>query len=86
MVTHIIDELSDRKNRLDITFKKLQKYEKDLFDKCVLSIIENSQENADTYANECARIKNEIKEIFRNQLILARVLLKLEIIRDYEIR
>ncbi len=85
-VSYIIDELSDRQNRLDITFKKLQKYEKNLFDKCVSSIIENNQDVANIYANECVKIKNEIKKIFRNQLVLARVLLKLEIIRDYKIR
>ncbi len=79
------NELSDtiirlRKQRhgLNITYKKIKKYNQDIFDKCVSSVMNNRSNDALAYANECARLRKLSNKIIKNQLNLEYLTIRLE--------
>jgi division protein CdvB (Snf7/Vps24/ESCRT-III family) len=84
-ISAIITKLSERRHRLDKTYKKIKRYNQDIFDKCVFSVMNNRSADALVYANECARVRKLSNIILKNQLNLEYLSFKLETLTKYRI-
>jgi division protein CdvB (Snf7/Vps24/ESCRT-III family) len=74
----IIVRLRERSHGLDITNKKIKRYNQDIFDKCASSVMNNRSVDALAYANECARLRKLSNKILKNQLNLEYLAIRLE--------
>ena len=81
-ISTIITKLIERKQRLDKTYKKIKKYNQDIFDKCVFSVMNNRPTDALVYADECERVRKLTNIIKKNQLNLEYLSFKLETLRS----
>jgi len=82
-VSDSIQDLKIQQNRLENIFKKMQKYNEKLFDRCVSSQMTKDINRAKMYANECAKVRKMAALVLKSQLTLEVISMRLEIIREF---
>ncbi|MEM2896782.1 MAG: Snf7 family protein [Candidatus Bathyarchaeia archaeon] len=70
-------------NRLENASIRMQRRDREFFDRCITSQISKDSARAALYANECAEIRKMAKITLRCQLALEQVLLRLETIQEF---
>jgi len=82
VVTDAIGRLRTQHVKLGEVASRLQRRDRTLFDACVKALRRKNRERAIIYANELAEVRKLYNLVFRSQLALERVILRLETIRD----
>ncbi|MEM3517321.1 MAG: Snf7 family protein [Candidatus Bathyarchaeia archaeon] len=70
-------------NRLENASLRMQRRDREFFDKCIAAQISKDSARASLYANECAEIRKMAKITLRCQLALEQVILRLETIQEF---
>jgi len=78
-----IEDLKIQQNRLENIFKKMQRYDEKLFNRCVSSQVTKDFTRAKMYANECAKVRKIAALVLKSQLSLEVISMRLEIIREF---
>ena len=78
-----IHRLRVQANRLENTALRMQRRDREFFDKCIAAQISKDSARAALYANECAEIRKMAKITLRCQLALEQILLRLETIQEF---
>lgn len=68
-----VKRLSSQFTRLAAWKAKLERREKELFDKCVSAQMEGDPEKATMYANQCAEVRKIVRLVTRTELTLSRL-------------
>jgi division protein CdvB (Snf7/Vps24/ESCRT-III family) len=68
-----VKRLTGQFERLAAWKTRLQKREKELFEKCVSAQMEGDQEKATMYANQCAEVRKIIALVAKTELTLSRL-------------
>ena len=82
LVSQTIIELKKHHSRLEITAHELQRRDKKLFDICKLSLRKGQKKRAIIYANEIAEVRKTLHAITSIKLVLERIILRLETVKD----
>lgn len=82
-VSQAIWRLKMQSQKLEESALKMQKHDRELFEKCVASEIAKDPARAAIYANECAEVRKMAKLIMQSQLALEQVALRLETIQEF---
>lgn len=82
-VSRTIYRLKAQQNKLEGSVSRMQRHDKELFDKCVSAQMTKDSARATMYANECAEIRKMAGITLRSQLALEQVSLRLETIREF---
>ncbi|MEM1569525.1 MAG: Snf7 family protein [Candidatus Bathyarchaeia archaeon] len=82
-IVKAIYNLQIQKDKLENTLNKLQRRDRQVFEKCIGAHLSNDRAHAVMYANECAEIRNMAKLIMSAQLSIERVILRLETVKEF---
>jgi len=82
-IVKAIYNLQIQKDKLENTLNKLQRRDRQVFEKCIGAHLSNDIAHAVMYANECAEIRNMAKLIMSAQLSIERVILRLETVKEF---
>lgn len=82
-ISDSIEDLKIQQNRLENFFRKMQKYNEKLFDRCVSSQMTEDFTRAKMYANECVKVRKIAALVLKSQLSLEVISTRLEIIREF---
>jgi division protein CdvB (Snf7/Vps24/ESCRT-III family) len=82
-ISDSIQDLKIQQNKLENVFKKMQKYNEKLFDRCVSSQMTKDFTRAKMYANECAKVRKITTLMLKSQLTLEVISIRLEILREF---
>ncbi len=82
-IVKAIYSLQVQKDKLENTLNKLQRRDRQVFEKCIGAHLSNDRTHAVMYANECAEIRNMAKLIMSAQLSIERVILRLETVKEF---
>jgi len=82
-IVKAIYNLQIQKDKLENTLNKLQRRDRQVFEKCIGAHLSNDGAHAVMYANECAEIRNMAKLIMSAQLSIERVILRLETVKEF---
>jgi division protein CdvB (Snf7/Vps24/ESCRT-III family) len=82
-ISDSIEDLKIQQNRLENIFRKMQKYNEKLFDRCVSSQMTEDFTRAKMYANECVKVRKIAALVLKSQLFLEVISTRLEIIREF---
>jgi len=82
-VSQSIYRLKSQQTRLENSILRMQRHDKNLFDKCVSAQMAKDTSRAALYASECAEIRKMASIALRCQLALEQVTLRLETIREF---
>ena len=81
-IEEIIYRLNTQLEQLKQTFAKIQHRDKEIFDKCIASVMGKDQERAAMYANECAEVRKIARILLRSEIALERVNLRLQTVGE----
>ena len=81
-IASIIWRLKLQKEKLENTALKLQKRDKEIFEKCVEAEMVKDDARAAIYANECVEIRKMAKIVMFSQLAIEKAILRLQTIED----
>lgn len=82
-IVKAVYNLQIQKDKLENTLNKLQRRDRQVFEKCIGAHLSNDRAHAVMYANECAEIRNMAKLIMSAQLSIERVILRLETVKEF---
>lgn len=82
-IVKAVYNLQIQKDKLENTLNKLQRRDRQVFEKCIGAHLSNDIAHAVMYANECAEIRNMAKLIMSAQLSIERVILRLETVKEF---
>ncbi|MEM2848837.1 MAG: Snf7 family protein [Candidatus Bathyarchaeia archaeon] len=82
-IVKAVYNLQIQKDKLENTLNKLQRRDRQVFEKCIGAHLSNDKAHAVMYANECAEIRNMAKLIMSAQLSIERVVLRLETVKEF---
>ena len=82
-ISKTIYRLRTQQNKLENAVMRMQRHDRELFDKCVSSQMTKDSARAAMYANECAEVRKMAAITLRSQLALEQVSLRLETIREF---
>ncbi len=82
-ISKTIYRLKVQQNKLDSAVSRMQRHDKELFNKCVSAQMVKDSARATMYANECAETRKMAGITLRSQLALEQVSLRLETIREF---
>ena len=82
-VSKTIYRMKVQQNKLENSVIRMQRHDRELFDKCVSSQMAKDSARATMYANECAEVRKMAAITLRSQLALEQVSLRLETIREF---
>ncbi|RLG91592.1 MAG: hypothetical protein DRO36_03910 [Candidatus Hecatellales archaeon] len=82
-IASIIWRLKLQKEKLENTALKLQKRDKEIFEKCVEAEMVKDDARAAIYANECVEIRKMAKIVMFSQLAIEKAILRLETIQEF---
>jgi len=72
-ISKTIYRLRTQQNKLENAVMKMQRHDRELFDKCVSSQMTKDSARATMYANECAEVRKLAAITLRTQLALEQV-------------
>lgn len=78
-----IYSLQVQSDKLEHTLNRLQRRDRQVFEKCIGAHLSNDVAHAILYANECAEIRKMAKLVISAQLSLERVILRLETVKEF---
>ncbi|MEM4461609.1 MAG: hypothetical protein QW695_01890 [Candidatus Bathyarchaeia archaeon] len=78
-----IYKLESQKERLEHIMAKLQRRDREIFERCVGAYLSKDYARSKMYANECSEVRNIAKLLLSIQLALERVILRLETIQEF---
>jgi len=81
-LTMAIHRLKVQYSRIEGAAMRMERHEKDLFEKCVNAHMKGDNARAALYANECAEARKMAKVILGAQLALEKALLRLETVHQ----
>jgi len=76
-------QIDVQREKLTQTSAKLERRNRELFDKCVKAEVSKNNDYAIIYANECVEIRKMAKLILNSEVMLERVSLRLETIEEF---
>ena len=82
-ISDVIWKLKLQHEQLEHAILKMQRHDKELFEKCVEAQVAEDTAKATIYANECAEIRKMAKIILLSQLAIEKVMLRLETIQEF---
>lgn len=82
-VATAIYRLKLQQGKLEQASLKMQRHDKELFEKCVGAQMVRDATRASMYANECAEVRKMAKVILLSELALEQVVLRLETIEEF---
>ena len=82
-IAHVTWRLKLQHEKLENASAKLQKHDRELFDKCVQAELAKDHTRAAIYANECAEVRKMAKIILLSQLAIEKVILRLQTIQEF---
>jgi len=69
--------------KLEQATARMQRHDKELFEKCVSAELARDNSRATIYANECAEVRKMARVILLSQLAIEQVMLRLETIEEF---
>jgi len=75
--------LKIQKKKIEELTVKMQRYDKELLDRCIKAKISHDKPRATMYANECAEVRKIAKLTLTSHLILEQTILRLETIQQF---
>lgn len=75
--------LQVQRDKLEHTLNRLQRRDRQVFERCIGAHLSNDVAHAVLYANECAEIRKMAKLVISAQLSLERVILRLETVKEF---
>jgi division protein CdvB (Snf7/Vps24/ESCRT-III family) len=82
-IAQTIFRLKLQQRKLEEAASKLQRHDRELFEKCVAAELAKDDARAAIYANECAEVRKMAKIILLSQLALEQVSLRLETVEEF---
>lgn len=82
-IVKAIYSLQVQRDKLEHTLNKLQRRDRQVFERCIGAHLSNDVAHAVLYANECAEIRKMAKLVISAQLSLERVILRLETVKEF---
>ncbi|KYH37565.1 MAG: hypothetical protein AYL29_005660 [Candidatus Bathyarchaeota archaeon B24] len=82
-IVKAIYSLQVQRDKLEHTLNKLQRRDRQVFERCIGAHLSNDLAHAVLYANECAEIRKMAKLVISAQLSLERVILRLETVKEF---
>jgi len=82
-IVKAIYSLQVQRDKLEHTLNKLQRRDRQVFERCIGAHLSNDVAHAILYANECAEIRKMAKLVISAQLSLERVILRLETVKEF---
>lgn len=82
LVLQTLRELSIQHSKLDLISSSLRKRDRDLFEICRSSLEKGQKERAIIYANEIAEIRKTLSVVTNTNLVLERVIARLETVKE----
>jgi division protein CdvB (Snf7/Vps24/ESCRT-III family) len=77
-IAQSIYRLKVQQNKLENSAMKMQRHDRNLFDKCITAQMTKDASRAALYASECAEIRKMASTVLRCQLAMEKVILRLE--------
>lgn len=87
VLDEMVKTLKKQLDALDAVIPKIDKHERELFNKCVDALTHNDEiwkARAILYANECAEVRKLLKRMLVSRYVIERVLLILEAVEDLQ--
>jgi len=78
-----IYKLESQKEKLEHIMTKLQRRDREIFERCVGAYLSKDYARSKMYANECSEVRSIAKLLLSMQLALERVILRLETIQEF---
>ncbi|MCS7112950.1 MAG: hypothetical protein RMJ00_03020 [Nitrososphaerota archaeon] len=78
-----IYKLESQKEKLEHIMAKLQRRDREIFERCVGAYLSKDYARSKMYANECSEVRSIAKLLLSIQLALERVILRLETIHEF---
>ncbi|MBS7642194.1 MAG: Snf7 family protein [Candidatus Bathyarchaeia archaeon] len=78
-----IYRLKIQKDKLEMAATRMQKQDRNLFEKCVEAQLAKDPIRAAMYANECAEIRKMLNIMLRAQLAIEQAILRLETVQEF---
>jgi division protein CdvB (Snf7/Vps24/ESCRT-III family) len=78
-----IYKLEAQKEKLEHIMAKLQRRDREIFERCVGAYLSKDYARSKMYANECSEVRSIAKLLLSMQLALERVILRLETVQEF---
>ncbi|MFQ5761620.1 MAG: Snf7 family protein [Candidatus Bathyarchaeia archaeon] len=82
-IAQAIFRLKTLQQRLEDATGRMQRHDRELFEKCVAAEVGRDNARAAMYANECAEVRKMARILLSSQLAIEQVMLRLETVEEF---